>query len=246
MSGAHRPVVGISSYLDRAAWAVWHEPAALLPLSYLDTVTRAGALPVLLPPQADGAAEVLDRIDGLILAGGPDLDPARYGAPAHPRTGAPHQVRDAWEFELLATALGRDLPVLGVCRGMQLLNVALGGDLHQHLPDEVGDQSHQVTPGTFARQPVRIRPGSRLAGILGPTAKVHCHHHQAVGRIGAGLRPSAWSADETVEAIELPDRAFALGVQWHPEQDGQDLRLFEAFVQHCRRQPGAGASGEES
>ncbi|MDH6114941.1 putative glutamine amidotransferase [Kitasatospora sp. MAP12-15] len=230
-AAARRPVVGISSYLDTAAWSVWQEPAALLPQVYVDAVVRAGAVPVLLPPQAVGAAEVLGLIDGLLLAGGPDIDPARYGAAAHPRTGAPHGTRDAWEFDLLRGALERDLPVLGVCRGMQLLNVALGGELVQHLPDVLGDQSHQAAPAVFTGRNVRIRPSSRLAAVLGPSAQVLCYHHQAVGRLGDGLLPAAWSSDESVEAIELPDRRFAVGVQWHPEQDSADLRLFEAFVQ---------------
>ncbi|WP_035803191.1 gamma-glutamyl-gamma-aminobutyrate hydrolase family protein [Kitasatospora mediocidica] len=234
-AGARRPVVGISSYLETASWGVWRQPAALVPQTYVDCVVRAGGVPVLLPPQASGSPEVLELIDGLLLAGGPDIDPARYGAPAHPRTGAPHSARDAWEFDLVRTALERDVPVLGVCRGMQLLNVALGGELVQHLPDVLGDQSHQVAPATFAARVVRIRPSSRLAGILGGATQVQCYHHQAVGRLGEGLLPAAWSSDECVEAVELPDRRFAVGVQWHPEQDGGDLRLFEAFVEESRR-----------
>lgn len=228
-------MIGISSYLETASWGVWERPAALIPQSYVDCVVQAGGVPVLLPPQALGAPELLELIDGLLLAGGPDIDPARYGAPAHPRTGAPHGARDSWEFDLVRTALERDVPVLGVCRGMQLLNVALGGELVQHLPDVLGDQSHQIAPAVFTARPVRIRASSRLAGILGGEAQVQCYHHQAVSRLGEGLLPSAWSADECVEAVELPDRRFAVGVQWHPEQDDSDLRLFEAFVKESRR-----------
>ncbi|GAA0664519.1 gamma-glutamyl-gamma-aminobutyrate hydrolase family protein [Kitasatospora atroaurantiaca] len=227
-----RPLVGITSYLDEAAWGVWQQPAALLPQLYVDAVDRAGGTPVLLPPQTGGSGRLLGRLDGLVLAGGPDIDPVRYGAAAHPRTGEPHPVRDAWEFGLLHGALERDLPVLGICRGMQLLNVALGGDLVQHLPEEAG---HQIAPATYNRQAVVISPGSRTGEILGRTAKVPCYHHQAVGRLGTGLRATAWSADETVEAVELPDRRFALAVQWHPEADPADTRLFEAFVRETAK-----------
>jgi putative glutamine amidotransferase len=230
-----RPLIGITSYLDQAAWGVWRQPAALLPQNYVDAVSRAGGTPVLLPPQGpDGAEELAARLDGLVIAGGPDVDPARYRAAADPRTNAPHTVRDAWELALLRAALELELPVLGVCRGMQLLNVALGGRLAQHLPDVVGDQSHQPAPAVFGGTTVRIRPGSLLDGVLGRTAAVRCYHHQAVAGLGAGLLPSAWSADETVEAIELPGRGFVLGVQWHPETDPEDPRLFHAFVTASR------------
>ena len=225
-----RPVIGVTSYLDQAAWGVWRQPAALLPQTYVDAVSRAGGIPVLLPPQESGARELAARIDGLLVAGGPDVDPARYRERADPRTGAPHTTRDAWEAALLEAALELDLPVFGVCRGMQLLNVALGGRLVQHLPDLVGDQSHQPAPAVFGATTVRTRPGSLVGGILGGSAEVRCYHHQAVAGLGAGLRPSAWSADETVEAVELPTRSFVLGVQWHPETDPGDPRLFDAFV----------------
>lgn len=230
MSGA--PLVGITSYLEQAAWGFWQQPAALIPQLYVDAVTAAGAVPVLLPPQPVRglASGLLDRLDGLVLAGGPDVAPDRYDAEPDPHTGAPHRERDAWEFELLRAALAADLPVLGVCRGMQVLNVALGGDLVQHLPDRIGEQGHQVAPATFNRRPVRVSRGSRLGAILGERTEVLCYHHQAVDRIGANLRPVAWSADGTVEAIELPGARFALGVQWHPEADPADPRLFRSFV----------------
>ncbi|WP_328461073.1 gamma-glutamyl-gamma-aminobutyrate hydrolase family protein [Streptomyces sp. NBC_00448] len=229
-----RPLIGITGYLDDAAWGVWRQPAALVPHTYVESVTRAGGTAVVLPPQTDGAGDVLDRIDGLLLAGGPDVDPARYGAAPHPRTGSPHEARDAWEFGLLAGALDRDLPVLAVCRGMQVLNVALGGALVQHLPDRVGDSAHQPAPATFGRRTVRTRPGSFLHGVLGATAEVSCYHHQAVGALGAGLLPAAWSEDETVEALERPGGGFTVGVQWHPEADAADPRLFTAFVAAVR------------
>lgn len=231
-----QPLVGVTSYLEPAAWGVWNAPAALLPRTYLDAVTRAGGTPVLLPPQAGPVERLLDRLDALVLAGGPDLGPARYGAEPHPRTGETHELRDGWESALLEGALERGLPVLGVCRGMQLLNVALGGDLVQHLPDRVGDESHQVAPATYHRREVRIGAAGRLGAILGPAAKVLCYHHQAVGRLGEGLRATAWSTDGTVEAIELAGHRFTLGVQWHPEADPADNRLFEALMMTSRQE----------
>ncbi|AUG82138.1 glutamine amidotransferase [Kitasatospora sp. MMS16-BH015] len=225
-----RPLVGITSYLEPAAWGVWETNAVILPGSYLDAVTRAGGIPVVLPPHGNGAGALLERLDALVLAGGADIEPSRYGAEPHERTGKPQPGRDGWELELLNEALARDLPVLGVCRGMQLLNVALGGDLIQHLPERTGDESHQIAPGTYHEQGVVISPTSRLGELLGHAAKVPCYHHQAVGRLGTGLSASAWAGDGTVEAVELPGHRFALGVQWHPEADPTDTRLFDALV----------------
>ncbi|MER7755108.1 gamma-glutamyl-gamma-aminobutyrate hydrolase family protein [Kitasatospora sp. NPDC097643] len=222
-----RPLIGITSYQDEAAWAVWHQRASLVPQTYVDAVVHAGGTPVLLPPQPDGGAgHLLDALDGLVLAGGPDIDPARYAATPDPRTGPPHRPRDDWESGLLHAALARDLPLLGICRGMQLLNVELGGTLLQHLPDG----SHQTVPARFVRHRVDVTDGSRLAAVLGPATEVSCYHHQAVDRLGAGLAVTARSADGTVEALELPDHRFALGVQWHPETDPDDQRLFRALV----------------
>ncbi|MGK4585598.1 gamma-glutamyl-gamma-aminobutyrate hydrolase family protein [Kitasatospora sp. HPMI-4] len=234
-AGGGRPLIGITGYLSEAAWGVWHQSAALIPQLYVDAVTRAGGTAVLLPPQTEGAEGVLERIDGLLLAGGPDIDPARYGAAPHPRTDRPHTLRDTWESALLAGALERDLPVLGVCRGLQLLNVAHGGTLIQHLPDHLGDEGHRIAPATYQQQAVTILAGSRLGRILGQTAKVPCYHHQAVGRLGTGLTATAWSVDHSIEALERPDRGFTVGVQWHPEADPADLRLFAAFVRTSSR-----------
>ncbi|MFD5465105.1 gamma-glutamyl-gamma-aminobutyrate hydrolase family protein [Kitasatospora sp. NPDC127059] len=221
-----RPLIGISSYQDDAAWSVWNQRASLVPQTYVDAVVRAGGTPVLLPPQPGAAGHLLDALDGLVLAGGPDVDPARYAAAPHPRTGPPHHARDDWESRLLGAALARDLPLLGVCRGMQLLNVELGGTLLQHLPDD----SHQTAPARYVRHRVALADGSRLAAVLGPATEVSCYHHQAVDRIGTGLRATAHSADGTVEALELAGHRFALGVQWHPETDPDDLRLFHTLV----------------
>ncbi|MFE9423936.1 gamma-glutamyl-gamma-aminobutyrate hydrolase family protein [Kitasatospora sp. NPDC006697] len=230
MTGA--PLVGITSYLEQAGWGVWQQPAALIPQSYVDAVTAAGGTAVLLPPQPGGApARLLDRLDALVLGGGPDVDPARYGAEPHPRTGAPHRLRDAWEAALLTAALERELPLLAVCRGMQLLNAVRGGTLEQHLPDRVGEGGHQEAPAVYRRREVTVLPGSRLGKVLGERAAVLCYHHQAVDRIGTGLRVTARAEDGTVEALELPGAAFALGVQWHPEADPGDGRLFRALVE---------------
>lgn len=235
-----RPLIGISSYLDEASWGVWQQqPAALIPQSYVAAVTRAGGVAVLLPPQGDGAREAVAALDGLLLAGGPDLDPGSYGEDPHPQAGTPSKGRDTWEFALLAEALAQDIAVLGVCRGMQLLNVARGGRLMQHLPDNLGDTGHQPAPATFGRLEVLVRSDSRLASILGSASvSVRCYHHQAVAQVGHDLLPVAWCADETIEAIEMPDRRFACGVQWHPETDPSGDRLFEALVGAARETRG--------
>ena len=226
-----RPLIGISTYLDTASWGVWQQSAALVPHSYVRAVTQAGGIAMLLPPQESGALEAVAALDGLVLAGGPDLDPAAYGQDPHPRTGTPNPDRDDWEFALLGEALRQRIPVLGVCRGMQLLNVAQGGRLIQHLPEEVGDLAHQPAPAVFGDQSVQVRPGSRLASIVGPgPVPVRCYHHQAVAKLGSDLLPAAWSGDETVEAIEMPQFGFVIGVQWHPEADPSDNRLFDALV----------------
>jgi gamma-glutamyl-gamma-aminobutyrate hydrolase PuuD len=175
---------------------------------------------------------VLDGVHGLLLSGGADVDPARYGGPPHPRTGAPRPDRDAWELALLETALERDLPVLAVCRGMQLLNVALGGELVQHLPDELGSARHQPRAGEHGRHLVELEPGSPLAGIVGTRTEVATYHHQAVGTLGKGLAACGWAEDGVVEAVALSDRSWVFGVQWHPEAYAGH-ELFAAFVAAC-------------
>jgi putative glutamine amidotransferase len=232
-SSASSPLIGISSYLERTRFGVWDVPAAVLPRGYLDGVVAAGGVPVLLPPVGEWTAHLLSRLDGLVIAGGADIDPSCYGADRRIESGPPRPDRDESERRLVDLALGSGLPLLGVCRGMQLLNVALGGTLHQHLPDEVGNHDHLPMPGTFGRVPVKVAAGSRLAGILGEHADVQCHHHQSLDRLGEGLTAVAWAGDGTVEGIELPGR-FALGVQWHPEEDVIDRRLFAALVGEAR------------
>jgi putative glutamine amidotransferase len=218
--------------MTRARWGVWDVDAALLPAAYVTSVQRAGGCALLVPPGGD-VEDVLDRVDGLIFSGGSDLDPELYGQDPHPETKNVTTERDRFELELLRAALARDLPVLAVCRGSQVLNVARGGDLEQHLPDVVGDEKHKHTPGVFADHDVRVDEGSRLAGIVGEQTPVKSHHHQGYGRIGEGLRQVAWAEDGTVEALEDPRARFALGVLWHPEE-GEDAALFEALVAEAR------------
>ena len=227
-----RPVVGITTYRETARWGVWNCPAVLVPADYVRQVSVAGGVPVLLPPIADDI-EVLDRLDALVLAGGADVDPSRYGADRSPRTGPASEDRDEAELALLAAAVERDLPVLAVCRGLQLLTVLRGGTLVQHLPDLVGTDAHVPSPGTYGDNAVLIEPDSRLAGLIGTEATWACHHHQAVDRLGEGLTAVAWAADGTLEAAELDGARFVLGVQGHPEVGG-DARLFRGLVEAAR------------
>jgi gamma-glutamyl-gamma-aminobutyrate hydrolase PuuD len=227
-------VIGITSYAQEASWGVWTLPAALVPLDYVDAVERAGGRALVIPPSNDGVDETLDVLDGIVFSGGADVDPALYGADAHPETDTPQLRRDGGELGLLTAALERDMPVLAICRGVQLLNVARGGDLVQHLPDGVGTDEHKEVPGRFSRHPVEVEAGTRLDGILDtqPPA-VASHHHQGLGRVGAGLVETAWAADGTLEAVEDPELRFVVGVQWHPEA-GEDQRLFDALVEEAR------------
>ncbi len=224
-----KPVVGITTYVADASFGAWHVEAALVPAAYVSAVERAGGRPLLVPPSEDGVEETLAAVHGLIFSGGPDLDPDTYGQEAHPATDGVDPDRDKGELALLGAALARDLPVLAVCRGSQILNVALGGDLLQHLPELVGDEKHKETAGTFSDHDVSLVPGTQLAGLLGEHTPVKSHHHQGFGRLGEGLREAAWAEDGTLEAVEDPDKTFALGVLWHPEE-GDDQRLFEALV----------------
>jgi putative glutamine amidotransferase len=229
-----RPIIGITSYAEQARWGVWDAPAALIPMAYVRAVERAGGRPLLVPPSENATEETLDALDGLLLSGGADLDPALYGADAHPETDGVRPERDHAELALLKAALDRDMPVLAVCRGSQVFNVARGGDLVQHLPDVVGDERHKHTPGEFADHDVDLRVGTRLQKLLGDRAPVKSHHHQGYGRLGEGLVEAARAEDGTVEAFEDPSHRFALGVLWHPEE-GEDFRLFEKLVEEARR-----------
>ncbi|MFJ4781372.1 gamma-glutamyl-gamma-aminobutyrate hydrolase family protein [Streptomyces sp. NPDC088762] len=223
-----RPLIGISTYVEESTrYGVWDLPTSLVPTGYYELVQAAGGAAVLLPPDEPGAAaEVLSRVDGLVVAGGPDVDPVRYGAARDSRTGAPATVRDEWELALIAAALDSSMPVLGICRGMQALNVALGGTLIQHI------DGHFDTPGATSWHPVRPVPGTRYAALVPEEADVPTYHHQAVDRLGRGLIASAHALDGTVEAIELPDPAagWVMGVQWHPERD-KDTRVMASLVE---------------
>ncbi|MFS8203688.1 gamma-glutamyl-gamma-aminobutyrate hydrolase family protein [Streptomyces sp. CWNU-52B] len=219
-----RPLIGVSTYLETARWGVWELEAALLPAGYPRLVQAAGGLAVMLPPDEPAyAAGVVARLDGLVIAGGPDVDPSRYGAERDPRCGPAARARDGWELALIEAALASGTPLLGICRGMQLLNVALGGTLRQHI------DGHVEAVGVFGRHGVKPVPGSLYAGVVGEEVSVPTYHHQAVGRLGAGLVPSAFAQDGTVEAVELPGPGWALGVQWHPEM-ATDTRVMKALV----------------
>ncbi|MER5212748.1 gamma-glutamyl-gamma-aminobutyrate hydrolase family protein [Streptomyces sp. NPDC002838] len=227
---ADRPLIGISTYLEAGArWGVWELEAALLPAGYPRLVQRAGGLAAMLPPDApEHAAATVARLDGLVIAGGPDVEPVRYGAETDPRTGPPARARDAWELALVDAALTAGVPLLGVCRGMQLLNVALGGTLTQHI------EGHAEVPGVFGRHLVKPVPGTSYADVVPEETSVPTFHHQAVDRLGTGLVPSAYAADGTVEAVELPGPRWVVGVQWHPEM-GEDLRVMRALVEAAMR-----------
>jgi putative glutamine amidotransferase len=229
-----RPLIGLTTYLEQAQTGVWDVPAAFLPQVYFDAVTRAGGIAVLLPPQpvdAAIAARVLDGLDGLIVTGGKDVDPARYGQRPHPTTDAPRLDRDAWEDALLTAAIDRQLPFLGICRGAQVLNVALGGTLIQHLPDLVGSTRYNLGGGRFNTVPVVVDPQTGLDALVGPSVDVKVYHHQAIDRVAEGLRVTARSSDGVIQAVELDSVPFGLAVQWHPEETGDDLRLFAGLVE---------------
>jgi putative glutamine amidotransferase len=228
-----KPVIGITTYLTPARFGAWEEETALIPAAYVRAIEAAGGRPLLVPPSTDGIDETLDRLDGLLFSGGSDLDPELYGQEAHPETNGIVPERDRAEIALLRAALERDMPVLAVCRGSQVLNVALGGDLVQHLPDLIGDEKHKHTPGEFADHEVDLEPGTRVQKILGDHAPVKSHHHQGYGKLGNGLRESARADDGTIEALEDPERRFAIGVLWHPEA-GEDFALFEALVEEAK------------
>jgi putative glutamine amidotransferase len=229
-----RPIVGLTTYLQQAQTGVWDVRASFLPAVYVEGVTSAGGIASLLPPQPvdDAIVErVLDGLDGLVITGGRDVDPATYGQAPHPTTDEPARDRDAWEFALVRGALGRGLPLLGICRGAQVLNVALGGTLHQHLPDVVGHYQHQLGNAVFSTSAIQTVPGTRLAALVGASTDAQCYHHQAIAELGAGLMASAWDPDGVVEAVEIPGQTFVLAVQWHPEERLDDLRLFAGVVE---------------
>ncbi|AYN37721.1 gamma-glutamyl-gamma-aminobutyrate hydrolase family protein [Streptomyces dangxiongensis] len=237
-----RPVIGIAAYRDRARWNIWDTDATVVQQSYVRGIADNGGRPVVLPPD-DLDADVLHRLDGLLLTGGADIDPAHYGQEPHPASDTPRPDRDHGELLLLRTALDLDLPVLGVCRGLQLLALVHGGTLHQHLPDVVGHTGHCPREGEFGRHEVRFTERSRAAAVYGPRAVTNSHHHQAVADPGL-LTVTGRSDDGVVEAAEDPAKRFVLGVQWHPEVSGDD-ELFAAFVAACARPAAVTAPGAD-
>jgi putative glutamine amidotransferase len=241
-----RPVIGICTALERAAWSVWDQQAALLPLSYVEEVQRAGGMAIMLPPDellVANPVQALELIDGLMLAGGADIDPASYHQPAHPETVDTAPERDEFEIALVRAAIERDMPVLGICRGMQLINVACGGTLLQHLPERYGHEEHRRVLGSFdgSDHDVVLSAGSVAASAAGEVAHVtKSHHHQGVELLGEGLIVTGVSPlDDLPEAIELPGRRFVLGVQWHPEADPAST-VVGAFVDAARASAGTG------
>jgi putative glutamine amidotransferase len=212
-----KPLIGITTYVVPASWGHWQLETALIPYDYVRAVERAGGRALLVPPDDESVEETLDRLDGIVFSGGEDL--------------GENEARDRGELALLQAALARDMPVLAVCRGFEVLNVARGGDLVQHLPDVVGHEEHRAVVGAFSEHPVRVDPSSRIGEVSGV---VKSHHHQGVGRIGDGLREVAWAEDGTIEALEDPDKPFVVGVLWHPEA-GDDQRLFDQLVEAARK-----------
>ncbi len=223
-----RPLIGVCAAVEHASFGVWEdEPATLLPLSYARAIHGAGGMIALLPPDrraTENPDELLDRIDALVLGGGADIDAQIQGVEAHPETVGTNPDRDNFEIALARRALARDIPLLGVCRGMQILNVACGGTLDQHLPERLGHEGHRPVPGSWAEHDVRMEPGSLAAEAAGTDRlTVKTHHHQGVDMLPESLTASAWATDDdSVEAIESADGSFALGVLWHPEEDASD------------------------
>jgi putative glutamine amidotransferase len=234
------PLVGVTTYVADTAWASWERRAAVLPESYFELVAAAGGRPLLVPPSSRapggpgaGADEVVDVLDALVLTGGGDLDPASYGEAPEPEVSGVDPTRDASERALLAAALRADMPVLAICRGCQVLNVELGGTLHQHLPDVVGNLDHRSAPMVFGDVDVTTVPGTVTASVFGPGTTVRCSHHQSIRALGRGLVATAHAGDGVIEAVEAPSARFVLAVQWHPEE-GMDQRPFDALVEAAR------------
>lgn len=225
------PVIGISAHTGPVHVAIFDITATFVSSLFVECVAAAGGQPVLLPPLRD-IDQVLDRLDGLLVLPGPDIDPALYGAEPHPMSRGINAARDEAELALVAAALDADVPVLGICRGAQLMNVLRGGTLHQHLPDLLGHGRHLPGPDGYGAEPTRIVAGSCLAGVVGADEiAVPCHHHQGIDRLGLGVEAVAWSvADDIVEAVEVTGQQFAVGVQWHAERGGAGTELFQEFV----------------
>lgn len=229
----YRPKIGLTTYWQDAAWGVWNAPAAIVPGKYVTGVANAGGTPILLPPVGTDES-VLELLDGLIVVGGVDVDPSNYGATPHPRT-VPQPERDEHDIRLTRAAMDMGLPLFAICRGAQILNVALGGTLHQHVPDVLPDSNYQPGPGVYGTVEFTMEEGSLAEQLLGESAEAPCYHHQSLDRLGDGLVVTARAADGTVEAVECPAATgWLLGVQFHPEENQRDARLFAGFVEAAR------------
>lgn len=228
-----KPLIGLTAYTETASWGVWQTTAALLPFDYVSAIAEAGAVPLLLPAvgglEADDARAVVSALDAIVLSGGPDIDPGAYGAVPHPRTVDWRPDRDRWEIALVHAALDQGVPVLGICRGLQVLNVALGGSLRQHVPDDAGHEGHRPEPSVYGSVPARLDPDALPGRLLDGSIDVRCYHHQSIDRLGGGLTVTGRAADGTIEAVELAGHDFVCGVQWHPEV-GRDLGLFRGLA----------------
>ena len=232
-----RPIIGITGELEAARWRTWIREAVVSPVSYTRGVERSGGTPVVLPPvPSSSIPSLIAALDGLLVAGGRDVDPALYDEAPHDQTDQPDHRRDRFELLMIRAAIDADLPFLAICRGMQVLNVARGGTLIQHLPDQLGNESHRPDPVKTIPHDVQISAGSKLADVLGGSALVPSSHHQAINRLGTGLTTVAWTEDKVIEAVELTGHRFGIGVQWHPEE-GDDARIFEALVKAAKVAP---------
>ena len=230
------PLIGVTTYLERAQQGVWDVRAAFLPEQYLTGVTAAGDIALLLPPQDPEAADAaISGMDGLILSGGADVAPELYGEERHPLTDPARVDRDAWELALFRAAERRRIPVLAICRGLQLVNVARGGTLQQHLPESLGTERYRLGGGVFAENDIEVAEGTALAGVLGAgEARVHSYHHQGIDRLGEGLVAAAHSDDGLVQAFVDTSAGHVVGIQWHPEENADDRRLFADLVSQAR------------
>lgn len=230
--------IGVTTYLEPVVMGLWNRPGSMVPRVYSDCLISAGAAVITLPPQPptpETIARVLDSVDGLVLTGGKDVDATLYGQEPHPENDAPRPDRDAWEIALVRAAIERDLPFLGICRGLQVLNVALGGTLIQHLPDVIGSNRYSYGNAEFADNPVTTVPGTRIAEILGDGLTAKSYHHQAIDRVADGLTVSAHGDDGVIQAVDIDAMTFGIAVQWHPEESPDDLRLFAALVAAASR-----------
>jgi gamma-glutamyl-gamma-aminobutyrate hydrolase PuuD len=240
------PRIGLASYLTQARFGAWEMPSALVPAGYVEGIRLAGGLPVVFPPTPEGAREaatLLEAVDGLVLIGGGDLGADLYGAEPHPQTQPRDELRDRFELSLLEAARVADMPVLGICRGMQLLNVASGGSLDQHLADSHDGAMHRPEPGSFATHSVGLESGTRVGQLLGDEVAVQSTHHQGIAAVGEGLVPAGRAPDGTVEAIEDPEAFFCVGVLWHPEEEPASggAPLFRGVVEAARARRAARA-----